>query len=41
MNSSIKTLLFFIGIKFEAIFTFTKSVHAMFLQFFMLTYNNV
>ena len=40
MNSSIKLLFSSYECKFKAIFTITKSVHAMFL-FFMLTYNNV
>ena len=40
-NSSIKLQFSPQECKFKAIFTFTKSVHAMFLQIFMLTYNNV
>ena len=35
-----KTLVFFIEIKSKSIFKFKKSVHAMFLQFFISTYNN-
>ena len=41
MKSSIKLQFSSQECNFKAILTFTKSVHAMFLYFFMLTYNDV